>query len=53
MERLKKKDAQGKFYKSSTKNKSFLITSNYLLLEKERKLTMSVIIGYQKKILID
>ena len=41
------------FIKVQRKTNLFLITSNYLLLEKERKLNMSVIIGYQKKILIN
>ena len=41
------------FIKVQHKTNLFLIRSNYLLLEKGRKLVMSIIIGYQKKILID
>ena len=36
-ERIKKKDAPGKLYKSTTQNKSFLTRIRYLLLKKELK----------------
>ena len=53
VERLNKMDAWKNFIKVQHKTNLFLIRSNYLLLEKERKLVMSIVIGYQKKILID
>ena len=38
MERLKKKDAQGKFYKSSTQNKSFFNNKQLFTIRKRKKI---------------
>lgn len=52
-ERLKKKDATGNFYKSTPQNKSFLIKIKYTLLEKDKKIAISIIIGFPKKAMKD